>query len=392
MEKNRILIVDDVPDNLKLLGNILDEAYSLSFATGGQEALDMLSDFLPDLILLDIMMPKIDGFEVCRRLQEDKKRKHIPIIFLTAKTDRESVIKGMSVGGKDYIVKPFSSDDVLERIAIQLNKRSLKIDLIPGRDFNESDEIFWENRYSNMLIFMTDQRRVMAREISMIESELETQVSMIPELLNYFKAIEKLLYSPEMRKHKDLHKMLDAIQKKRLNPEFTAALHLLPDKFQTIQYRLLDFIGEYIELEEDEKKKSFSLKNCIRKLDARLPGNIPIHWQFSEDREIQGDENSLIQVLTALVDNAIDAINNDFEKQSCYIKIDEKPPVIQISVIDSGPGIKPEIMNELCEPQFTCRDNRNGYGLTAVKILLETKLKGKLLFFSGSPCKVKIEL
>jgi putative two-component system response regulator len=119
--KYQILIVDDVADNIQVAMNILkEENYDFSFATNGESALELIksSDF--DLILLDIMMPGIDGYEVCRQLKSDDKLKEIPVIFLTAKADVDSIARGFEVGGVDYIVKPFHANELLARVKTHL--------------------------------------------------------------------------------------------------------------------------------------------------------------------------------------------------------------------------------------------------------------------------------
>lgn len=112
-----ILIVDDVVENIQVAMNILkEEDYLFSFAADGFEALELIENENFDLILLDIMMPKLDGFEVCRRLKSNEKHQDIPIIFLTAKTDIDSIAKGFELGGVDYIVKPFHPEELLSRV------------------------------------------------------------------------------------------------------------------------------------------------------------------------------------------------------------------------------------------------------------------------------------
>ena len=98
-----ILIVDDVPENLQVLGTILEEEnYEVALSANGQQTLDLIDDIQPDLILLDIMMPELDGFEVCRRLKKSAATEKIPIIFLTAKTDTDDIVKGFELGAADY--------------------------------------------------------------------------------------------------------------------------------------------------------------------------------------------------------------------------------------------------------------------------------------------------
>ncbi len=122
----KILIVDDSTANIDLMVKMLEpEAYNLAIATDGAKALKLAAHFQPDLILLDVIMPRLDGFETCRRLQENEATKAIPIIFVTAKTGTDNLVAGFQRGGRDYITKPFQRDEVLARIRTHLRLRVL---------------------------------------------------------------------------------------------------------------------------------------------------------------------------------------------------------------------------------------------------------------------------
>ncbi len=129
--KSNILIVDDISKNIQVLGNVLrEEGYQLSFATGGPQAVEMASAERFDLILLDVMMPGMDGFEVCRRLKELPTAMDVPIIFLTAKAETESVVKGFEVGAVDYVAKPFNARELLARVRTHLALKKAREDLV----------------------------------------------------------------------------------------------------------------------------------------------------------------------------------------------------------------------------------------------------------------------
>lgn len=124
-ERPLVLVVDDALDCLSLLGAILKGLYRVKIANGGQKALDILAGIeLPDLILLDIMMPGIDGYEICARLKSDQRTRDIPIIFLTAKTDIADEEKGLELGAVDYIAKPISPPIVMARVKAQLQLKA----------------------------------------------------------------------------------------------------------------------------------------------------------------------------------------------------------------------------------------------------------------------------
>ncbi|MCP4220713.1 MAG: response regulator [bacterium] len=129
--KRSILIVDDVPKNLQVLVNMLREKdYKISVATDGKKAMDMLKRFLPDLVLLDIMMPHMDGFEVCKALKSDSRTKGIPVIFLSAKTEAEDIVKGFSLGAVDYVTKPFNKAELLARVKTHLELKKAHKEIV----------------------------------------------------------------------------------------------------------------------------------------------------------------------------------------------------------------------------------------------------------------------
>jgi len=116
-----ILAADDEPNNLQLLGNILSaDDYNFTLVTNGRQVFQIVEKRLPDLILLDIMMPEIDGFEVCRTLKANPRTSDIPIIFLTAKTDTDDIARGFDLGASDYVIKPFNQKELLARIRTHL--------------------------------------------------------------------------------------------------------------------------------------------------------------------------------------------------------------------------------------------------------------------------------
>jgi signal transduction histidine kinase len=120
MNKNIILAVDDQPNNLKVIAGVLGDEYQLSIANNGHNALKILDKLVPDLILLDIMMPGMDGFEVCHEIKLRPQLKDIPIIFLTAKTEISDIVKAFEAGAVDYIFKPFNPLEVKARVYSQL--------------------------------------------------------------------------------------------------------------------------------------------------------------------------------------------------------------------------------------------------------------------------------
>jgi phosphoserine phosphatase RsbU/P len=122
--ENYILVVDDNIENLKVLGNILKEnGFKIALVQSGEEALSTLESMEPMLIFLDVMMPDMDGYEVCSRIKQQNNLKDIPVIFLTAKTDTNDIVNGFSIGGVDYITKPFKASELLVRVKTHIDLR-----------------------------------------------------------------------------------------------------------------------------------------------------------------------------------------------------------------------------------------------------------------------------
>ncbi len=146
-----ILIVDDTEANINTLMELLDEKYDILASLDGEGALELVAEEKVDLILLDIMMPGIDGFEVCRRLKSDPKSKDVPVIFITAKTDEDSIETAYEIGGVDYISKPFRAREVLSRINTHLSLSEQKSIL----EKNLKQNIFLLNQYKDVVDIST---------------------------------------------------------------------------------------------------------------------------------------------------------------------------------------------------------------------------------------------
>lgn len=123
---NTILVVDDQPQNIRLIGTFLRKYYNLLIAENGPKAIDTAISKQPDLILLDIMMPDMSGFEVCEVLKKNEITKEIPIIFLTAKTETDDILKAFEIGGVDYVTKPFNAMELMARIRAHIELKNSK--------------------------------------------------------------------------------------------------------------------------------------------------------------------------------------------------------------------------------------------------------------------------
>lgn len=209
IEKATILAVDDTPDNLLLISSLLKDDYHLRVANGGERAIKIAqSDNPPDLILLDIMMPDIDGYEVCRILKENEKTSHIPIIFLTAKTEVEDETHGLEIGAVDYITKPISPPIVLARVKTHLALKRMQDFL---RDQNAYLELEVKKRTEEVVAIQDVTIHAMA---SMAETRDNETGNHIRRTQHYVKLLaEKLRSHPRFIKFLDDDKTIELLFK-----------------------------------------------------------------------------------------------------------------------------------------------------------------------------------
>lgn len=224
--KYSVLVVDDNPTNLKLVANVLNSHYKLFIADNGEKAIQIALSKSPDLILLDVMMPGLSGYEVCHVLKQNDKTKEIPIIFLTAKTDENDIEMAFDAGGSDYISKPFKTKEVLARIRTQLELQGAKRKL---EKQNEELKELIANRDKFFSIIANDLRSPFSGFLNMTElmanglaefsqdtlNEIGREIHV--SAVNIFKLIENLLDWARMQRghiifeptENDLYKIVD---------------------------------------------------------------------------------------------------------------------------------------------------------------------------------------
>ena len=169
LQKETLLVVDDKSANLKLVQRALSKDYIVMTAVSGRAALELIENNTPDLILLDIMMPEMDGYEVCRILKGDEMTKDIPIIFLTAITDMRDEAKGLALGAADYITKPINLPVLLARVKTQLDLISAQTDLA-----NQNEILLHEQELvENIVLRMRSDTRFFAEKMKCLISPLE---------------------------------------------------------------------------------------------------------------------------------------------------------------------------------------------------------------------------
>ncbi|MDM8557811.1 hybrid sensor histidine kinase/response regulator [Candidatus Parabeggiatoa sp. HSG14] len=335
MKQPVVLIVDDNPENLSLLADLLDKnGCDTILAQDGAMALESIKNEHPNLILLDIMMPGMDGFEVCRRLKQDILSANIPIIFLTAKQEKSEVIAGLKLGAVDYITKPFNQEELLVRVNTHLELQAAKEKLqealvtkdklfsIIGHDLGNL--FFILQGLAEILVTKGTQMDAKEREkdLQMLMQSANNGYDLLTNLLNWSKSQTGRLQS---------------------NPT-TLTLQDLIYRNLELQYNTAD-----------------------RK-------EINIFANIGENISVFADKNMLNTVFRNLISNAI-----KFTQKSGTIRITAEPiedNVVEISITDTGIGIKSEDINKMFRVNVahtygTASEKGNGLGLVLCKELIE---------------------
>ena len=301
-----ILIVDDIPANLKVLGDILKgEGYKVRPVPSGALALQVAEKERPDLILLDIMMPDMDGYEVCRRLKENKLLHDIPVIFISALSETNDVVKALKYGGVDYITKPFRAEEISARVKTHIKLRRQSIEL---HELNVTKDRFFSIIAHDLrgpmggFMGLTDLLTEELSNMSMAEIQ-EFLGSMRDSATNLFKLLENLLQWARVQQGGII------LSRERV-------------LFHPIVIESLEMI------QESAKKKGITI-NC----------------DISEELEVFADSNLIQAIIRNLVSNAIKfSARGGTVSISAKITEDEN---VEISVKDMGIGMNPFMVENL---------------------------------------------
>lgn len=338
-KKSRILVVDDEANNRKLLQQRLKDNYRVSFAINGKEALDVCSKVKPDVVLLDIMMPEMDGFEVCRRLKASETLKKIPVIFITALNETADKISAFSAGGVDYITKPFQFEEVNARVRTHIQLSHQKLELQQAyKKLREVEAL----RDSLVHMVVHDMRSPLSAVLGNLEL---IQIENLPAPLNH--CINNALSSA-----KNLSNMM-------CNLLDVSKMEAGQMNLSITDVNLQDIVNQTI--------KMFDLIKGNRTLIVVPSDQIAL---------IQADENMLQRVIQNFIDNAIKFTDEKNGKITVYMELINRNQM-RLSVTDNGHGIASEHQGKVFDKFFQVELLRNnkthssGLGMTFCKLAIE---------------------
>ncbi|MDM8559348.1 hybrid sensor histidine kinase/response regulator [Candidatus Parabeggiatoa sp. HSG14] len=340
-KKQAILIVDDNPENLAVLGSIVAEnGYTPRFAPNGAMALVSVKKKRPDLILLDIMMPDMDGFEVCRRLKQDATLADIPIIFLTAKTEKDDVIAGLELGAVDYVTKPFNQKELTTRVNTHLEFQATKEELREALAAKE-EALATKNKFFSIIAH--DLANIFCGSIGL--SNILSKQS-------------------EQNEASETDKLLGLIQH-NLNKGYGLLRNLLD--WSRSQTGKINVTPDILKIKTVVDQNISLLKNNATAKDIKLSSTVGSTLVFA-------DEQMLNTIIRNLLSNAIKftPVNGKIEVSS-----QEEGNMIEVSILDTGVGIKPQNIDKLFRidvshsTRGTAKEEGTGLGLILCKEFVE---------------------
>ncbi len=362
-KKITILLVDDLQENLQILGNIFKNKFNtVLVASSGKEALALVHRAHPDIILLDIMMPEMDGFEVCLQLKTTKETQNIPIIFITAKDEPQAIVKGFELGAADYVTKPFNSTELKARVDTQIREKQnrdliLQINARLRREIKIRQQISEEKLKLETQLLQSRKMDAIAALAGGVAHEFNNALNVITG------SIELLKMS-----HAN-----DAIVSKNVNRMMTSSDRMVNLTNQLLAYaRGGKYRSEIMSLGLFVKQSLPILKHTIKStinLEKNLDNN-----QF----RIEADSVQMQMVLAAILTNATEAIDKNgvihITTQDIWV---DKPfskdhpelkngPYVCLTIRDNGAGMNPETQSRVFEPFFTTKFSGRGLGMAAV--------------------------
>jgi len=368
--KHNILIVDDREDNRYVVKLLLEDEFeniNCIDASCGSEALELIKEEKIDLILLDVQMPKMSGFEVAKILQEDERYKYIPIVFLTAVfTTDEFEQEGLNLGAVDYLKKPIENRELINKIRLYLKIFEQQSEL---QEFNQELQKKVElgieqNRINEEMMLQQSRHAQMGEMIAMIAHQWRQP------LMEVSTTVAKLQMEAEFGKL-DSTKIIPTLEAMDSTLQFLSnTLDDFRDFFKPRNNVSEVNIGEIL-----DKAVEF-MSSMIEKYEIFIKKE----YNFKTKKKIYGNE--LLQVIINLIKNSIEAyMSRDASKAFIKIKGKEFENKLQIIIEDEAGGIDEKVISKVFEPYFTTKDEQNGTGLGLYmsKTIVEKHLNGKLI-------------
>lgn len=376
-QENIILVVDDIPTNLQVLFELLSRHdYRVAIAKNGETALQRLEVSQPSLILLDVMMPGIDGFETCQRIKANPSTCDIPVFFMTALSDPVDRVKGFSLGAVDYITKPIQNEEVLARIQVHLKLRNTT--RLMEKRTQELEQAMKNLQQAQFHLVQGEKMSALGQLVAGIAHEINNPVNFIHANLSHIREyIQDLLEFICLYQH-HYPQPVPEIQKRatEMDVEFLQKdLRKILNSMEIGSNRIRDLVlslRNFSRLDEAECKAvdiHQGIDSTLLILQHRLKAKahfprIEIIRHYAQLPEIECYPSQLNQVFMNIFSNAIDALEEArIDSPSITIRTSMSDGWVAVSIADNGVGIPEDIRSKMFNPFFTTKPVGKGTGL-----------------------------
>ncbi|MBW4495210.1 MAG: hybrid sensor histidine kinase/response regulator [Oscillatoria princeps RMCB-10] len=387
--KENILVVDDTPDNVRLLTAMLNEqGYKVRKALNGPMAITACQMVLPDLILLDINMPQMNGYEVCHKLKADEKTREVPVIFISALDDVLDKVKAFDAGGADYITKPFQRGEVLSRIESQLKLRSLQLTL--HRKNDSLERALAELKAAQVQLIHNEKMAALGQLVAGIAHEINNPINFIYGNLEHAtQYVQDLVSILELyqEEYPNIAPIIqDKINELDLNflredaPNVMGAMRRGAERIRQLVVSLRNFSRldeaemKPVDIHEGTDSTLLMLQHRLAETETRPA--ITVIKEYGKLPPITCYASQLNQVFMHVLNNAIDALEDgrgapgtghgkeEAPRPTIWIRTElTANNTVLIRIADNGPGISEPALSRLFDPFFTTKKVGSGAGL-----------------------------
>ena len=377
--RHTILVVDDSPEMRVLLGEMLRDEYRVLYARDGQEGLDVVQREHPDLILSDVMMPRVDGQEFCRRIKDGDDTAHIPFVMLTAKADLSMKIGGLNCGADDYLTKPFEERELKARVHSLVKLRGLHQDL--DRRNRELRKAYNELRELQQQLVQAEKMSSLGQLIAGLAHEINNSINAVYNGIRPLGTTVKRLEQLVDRPAEDAPEGTSAGTPPDVQAAFRKILTLASviEAGATRTARIISDLKTFSH-PANEDFQVFDLHNsldmCVNLLSSTLRDRIEVTRDYGQIGRVYGPAGQLNQVFMNVLNNAQQAIA---EEGTIAITTRQDGEWVSVSIRDDGCGMPAEMCDKIFDPFFTTKEPGVGTGLgLSLSFGLISKLGGTL--------------
>jgi signal transduction histidine kinase len=383
-DTSEVLVVEDNADMRKLLAHLVGQEFRVRTARNGREALERLGEAQPDLVLTDVMMPEMSGTELCRAIKENPDTRHIPVVLVTSKAEREMKVRGLELGAEDYVTKPFHPRELLARVRSLVRLRELQAELAYQNEALEEtnsslERALRELKAAHVQLAQSERLAAVGELAAGVAHEVNNPVNFatnaLKTLREYVDQVRDVasrvgaidLSDPTKREAQiaELEKLRDDLDLEELTDSLKELVGIATqglDRTHRLVGDLRDFAapGDSVRADIDVRR---SIESTLQLIGHHLrESGVAVELEFEDPRPlVRGDARALNQVFLNLLKNAADALGE--RGGTIGVRIEREGPWIAVQVRDDGPGVAPEVQAHLFEPFFTTKGAGYGTGL-----------------------------